>query len=190
MLNPFARGPDPHALAVGMAGVKMGDRLVQIGCAHAGRLGAIAVKVGLSGRAVAIVADEAAASRARKGAAAAGVLVEIDVAPPSRLPLDDDAFDVAVVDDTAGLFSNLRPEDRVAAVRELRRVLRPGGRAVVIGTAPRGGLGALLGRPAINPEFQAKGGAVEALKADGFVSVRTLAEREGLSFVEGVRPRG
>ena len=27
-------------------------------------------------------------------------------------------------------------------------------------------------------------------KADGFVSVRTLAEREGLSFVEGVRPRG
>ena len=81
----------------------MGERFVQIGCAHGGRLGAVAAKVGLSGRAVAIVPDEASAARARKGAAQAGVLVEVEVAPMTALPVDDGAFDVAVVDDTGGL---------------------------------------------------------------------------------------
>src|SRR5205085_8854538 len=72
----FGRRDNPHMLAVGMTGVNMGDRLLEIGCADGGRLAAIAAKVGLSGRAVAVVPDEAAATRARKGAARAGVLVE------------------------------------------------------------------------------------------------------------------
>ena len=49
----FLKRDDPHLLIVGMTGVKMGDRFVQIGCAHGGRLAAVAGKVGLSGRAVA-----------------------------------------------------------------------------------------------------------------------------------------
>src|SRR5712692_7482822 len=119
MLNPFQRGSDLYMLVVGMTGVKMGDRLAQIGCAHGGRLGAVAAKVGLSGRAVAIVPDQSSAARARKGAADAGVLVEIEIAPPTRLPADEGAFDLAVVDDTGGLFGTMRAEDRVAAIREL-----------------------------------------------------------------------
>ncbi len=189
MLNPFAPRGEAHPLVVGMTGVKMGDRFVQIGCAHAGRLGAVAAKTGLSGRAVAVVPDDASAARARKGAADAGVLVDVEVAPPTHLPLDADAFDVAVVDDAGGLFSTLAPERRVFAVREVLRVLRPGGRVIVISAAPRGGLGALLGRAPANPEFLAAGGPAAALTADGFRSVRLLAQREGLSFVEGVKPR-
>src|SRR5437667_4665593 len=111
-LNPFVRRDDPHTLVVGMTGVKMGDRLAQIGCAHPGRFGAIAAKVGLSGHAVAIVPDETAAARARKGAAQAGVFVEIEIAPPMRLPADNEAFDVAVVDDTTGLLARMQAEDR------------------------------------------------------------------------------
>ncbi len=49
-LNPFAKSGSPHLLAIGMIGAKMGERFVQIGCAHGGRLGAVAAKVGLSGR--------------------------------------------------------------------------------------------------------------------------------------------
>src|SRR5919198_3442584 len=94
---------DPYLLVVSMTGVKMGDRLLQVGCAHGGRLGAVAAKVGLSGRAVAIVPDEASAARARKGAAEAGALVDVELAPLTRLPLDSDAFDLSVVDDTQGL---------------------------------------------------------------------------------------
>src|SRR6185295_5623626 len=110
------------------------------------RLGAVAAKVGLSGRAVAVVPDQAAAARARTGAENAGVLVEVLVGPVHKLPVDNGAFDVAVVDDTAGLFGTLRAEDRVAFVRELHRALREGGRVVVVGTAPRGGLGAVFTR--------------------------------------------
>ena len=96
---------------------------------------------------------------------------------------------VQVVDDTAGLFGTMRPEGRVAAIRELVRVLRPGGRVLVIGAAPRGGLGAVLSRTQSGPPFVASGDANKALEADGFRSVRTLAEREGLVFVEGIKPR-
>src|SRR4026209_2177905 len=112
-LNPFARSGNPHLLDVGMVGTKMGERFVQIGCANGGRLAAVAAKVGLSGRAVAIVPDEASAARARQGAEQQGVLVEIEIARPTHLPADDASFDVAVVDDTGGLFATMRAEDRV-----------------------------------------------------------------------------
>jgi ubiquinone/menaquinone biosynthesis C-methylase UbiE len=185
MLNPFQRRDDPHSLVVGMTGVKMGDRVVQIGCAHGGRLAAVAGKVGLSGQATAIVPDEASAERARKSAAQAGVLVEIEVAPLRRLPIETEAFDLAVLDDTGGLFGAMRPEDRIAAIREARRVVRPGGRVMVIGAVPRGGFGALLTRAQSGPGFDEP----KALQAEGFKSVRCLAERDGLRFTEGIKPR-
>jgi ubiquinone/menaquinone biosynthesis C-methylase UbiE len=185
----FLKRDRPHTLVVGMTGVKMGDRLLQVGCAHGGRLGAVAVKVGLSGRAAVVVPDEASAERARKGAANAGVLVDVDVAPPTRLPLEAGAFDLAVVDDTAGLFGTMRAEDRVAAVRELARVLRPGGRVLIIGETPRGGLGAILSRAQSGPPFVSSGDAAKALDADGFRSARVIGEREGLAFAEAIKPR-
>lgn len=185
----FLKRDSPHALAVGMVGVKMGDRLLQVGCADGGRMAAIAAKVGLSGRAVVVAPDQPSAERARKGAEAEGVLVEIEVAPATQLPADENAFDIAVADDTGGLFGTMRPEDRVAAFRELLRVLRPGGRAMVVGTAPRGGLGALLSRAQSGPPFAASGAAIKSLEAEGFRSARILAEREGLVFVEAVKSR-
>lgn len=188
-MSLFARGGgDPYLLVVGMTGVKMGDRLLQIGCAHGGRLGAVASKVGLSGQAVAVVPDEASAARARKGAAGAGVLVEVEVAPPTKLPVADHAFDVAIVDDTGGLLGAATPTDRAAIVGELRRVLRPGGRVVLIGAAPRAGLPALLARGPARPPFVSSDEGRDVL-TQVFKSVRTLAEREGLVFVEGILSR-
>lgn len=185
----FLKRDNPYRLVIGMAGVKMGDRLVQVGCGHGGRLGALAAIVGLSGRAVAVVPDESSAARARKGAAEAGALVEVEIAPPGRLALEDGTFDLVVVDDTMGAMGLLRPEARVAAVREWLRVLRPGGRVVLIGAAPRGGLGALIARAQSGPPWVASGDAVRSLEADGFRSARTLAEREGLAFAEGIKAR-
>jgi len=185
----FLKRQDPYLLVVSMTGVKLGDQLLQVGCAHGGRLGAVAAKVGLSGRAVLVAPDDASAERGRKGAAAAGVLVDIEVAPPTRLPATSDEFDLAVVDDTAGLLGTMRAEDRVAAIRELARVVRPGGRVLIIGAGARGGLGALLTRTQSGPPFVASGDAIKALEADGFRSARILGEREGLAFVEAIKPR-
>jgi SAM-dependent methyltransferase len=188
-LNPFARSGNPQPLVVGMVGTKMGERFVQIGCAHAGRLGAVAAKVGLSGRAVAVVPDDASAARARKGAAQAGILVEVEVAPLSALPLDNAAFDVAVVDDTGDLIGSLTDGQRVDLVRELFRILRPGGRVVAIGAGAAAGLTAMLGRGRSRPSLSATGAFNTLLSADGFRPVRTLAEREGLVFIEAAKPR-
>jgi ubiquinone/menaquinone biosynthesis C-methylase UbiE len=183
----FFKRQNPHALVVAMTGVKMGDRLLYVGCASGARLGAIAAKVGLSGRAVAVVPDEDAAARATAGAADAGVLVEVLVAPPTALSVDPGTFDVVVVDDTAGLLGSRRAEERVASVRELHRVLRIGGRVVLIGTAPRSGLGALVSRATAGPPFVSSGDAVKSLQADGFSTARLLAERDGMAFAEGIK---
>jgi SAM-dependent methyltransferase len=183
------RRQDPYVLLVSMAGVKMGDRLVQVGCAHGGRLAALAGKVGLTGRAVAVVPDSEAAGRATKGAADAGVLVEVETAPPTRLPIDDGACDLAVLDDTGGFVSTMASGERVAAIREFLRVLRPGGRAIIVGAARRSGLAAWLKGDESEPSFAASGDANAALQTEGFKSVRTLAEREGQVFVEGIKPR-
>ncbi len=185
----FLKRADPHLLIVGMTGVKMGDRLLQVGCADGGRLGAVASKVGLSGRAVVVAPDEASAARATKGAAAAGALVEVETSPPTRLPSDADAFELANVDDTAGLFGLLRPEDRVAAIRELLRVLRPGGRTLLSAPSRAAASARFLSRAQSGPPFVASGDAIAALEADGFRAARTLAAREGLVFVEAIKPR-
>ena len=185
----FLKRQDPYGLVVGMTGVKLGDRLLQIGCAHGGRLGAIAGKVGLTGRAVVVAPDRASADRATKGAANAGVLVEVEIAPPTRLALDDESIDVAVIDDTAGLLDGMTGPDRAAALREMKRALRPGGRAMIVGGAPRAGFSRLFGGEHAVSAFTTSGQAKAALESEGFKLVRTLAERDGLVFVEGVKPR-
>jgi predicted methyltransferase len=182
---PFKRKHDPHALAVGMAGTKMGDHFVQIYCADGDRLAAIAAKVGLSGRAVAVVQDAAAAARVEKGARAQGVLIEIENAPATATGLDAAAFDLVIVDDTNGVFTTLSDEERAAVGRETLRLLRPGGRAMVVGTTGQGGLSALISRAPRLTSVDAR----PALEAAGFRAVRLLGEREGLIFVEGVKSR-
>jgi SAM-dependent methyltransferase len=184
MFRLFGTRDDSSKLVVGIVGAKMGDRIAQVGCAHGGRLAALGAAAGLSGRAVAIVPDGASAARARKGAAEMGVLVEVEVAPPSRLPLEPSTFDVAIVDDTDRLLEALDAEARGAAVRELFRILRPGGRAVVVTSAPRGGLGGLLTRSQSTTFDPAP-----SLQANGFKSIRKLAERNGLAFIEAIKPR-
>jgi SAM-dependent methyltransferase len=188
-LNPFVRrGPEPHMLSVSMTGVKLGDRVVFVGVPDAGRVAAIAAKVGLSGRAVAVVPDDRAAARVNKAAAGAGVLVDTEVADERRLPFGDGEFDIAVVDDTGTLLEDLNEGDRTAVTREVARVLRPGGRVLLIGGAEPTGLVKLISKTRMSP-LVVSGSANTLLEQTGFGIVRTLAEREGLVFVEGLKPR-
>ncbi len=182
---PAARKSDPYQLVVGMSGLKLGDRFVQIGCAHGGRLGAMAAKVGLSGRAAVVVPDEASATRARKGGEEAGAFIEIETTPITRLPFEGDAFELAVVDDTGGLLGAMSADERVGVLREVLRVLKPGGRAQVVGALPASGLSALFGRGPKTPPLD-----VEPLLSDaGFTLTRVLGEGEGLRFTEGSKRR-
>jgi len=181
----FRRTANPHMLTVGMSGVKLGDRMLQIGCSDGGALAAVAAKVGLSGRAVAVVADAAAAARVHKGARRQGVLVEVEVAPDQQLPADAIDFDLVMIDDRAGQFAMQALEAQVSTVREVVRILKPGGRVLVISAMPSSGLAAMLGVGVSGPLFD----ATPVLEAGGCRFVRLLGEREGLRFVEGMKPR-
>jgi ubiquinone/menaquinone biosynthesis C-methylase UbiE len=171
-----------------MTGVTLGDRLLQVGCTDASLLEAIGSKVGLSGRVCAIVPDDAHAARARRAAEKSGFLLDIETGTLGQFPFEDGAFNLIVIDNQEGLLSSMRPEQRVAVLQQAHRTLAPRGRVVVIERAERGGLGALFGSPVpVDPYYTSSGGAMAALDAEGFKAVRLLAERDGVSFFEGVR---
>ncbi len=71
-----------------------------------------------------------AASRAVAEASARGVTLPVFAADMRSLPFAADSFDVVLAADNA-LPHLLTPEDILAALREMRRVLRPGGRLII-----------------------------------------------------------
>lgn len=173
---------------VAMVGARMGDRLLQVGVDDPAIAGMLAAKVGLSGTAAFVVTSEADAERARRAAADAAALADVTVTSPRRFPFEEGSFDLAVIHDTRGFLASLAPEDRVGCLQETRRVLRRGGRVIVMDAAPRGGLARLFRRHPVNEHYQAGGGAEGALRAERFAPVRVLGEREGYKFTEGLRP--
>lgn len=183
----FFRKSRLEALPVTMAGVRMGERLLQIGVDDPGLVGALAAKVGLSGAAAHAVGTEKEAARVRTAAAAAGVLVDVQVTTLAKLPFEADAFDLAVVHGVRGLLGSMTPEERVGCLQHVRRVLRSGGRVVVIEALPREGLAGLLRGRAVDEHYARAGGAAGALAAEGFRPVRVLGEREGYRFTEGLK---
>jgi ubiquinone/menaquinone biosynthesis C-methylase UbiE len=167
-----------------MTGVKLGNRVLVIGCSDEPLIAALAAKSGLTGRAVALDESQARTAMAERVAQREGALIETIVAPTSMLPLDDNAFDIVVLRD---VLPAIEPEARIRTAQEAWRVLRPGGRCLVIESAARGGLGTVFTRAGGDAQYAAAGGAAGVLKAGGFLAVRTLAERGGVSFVEAVK---
>jgi ubiquinone/menaquinone biosynthesis C-methylase UbiE len=175
-------------VTITMSGVRMGERLLQIGVDDAAVASAIAAKVGLSGSAAAVVADAEADARVRQGAADAGALIDVHTAPLGSLPFADAAFDVVVVHTVGGLLQSMTADARAAALRECRRVLRQGGRIVTIEAGTRSGVGSLLrSKPAVKSEHNGTGGTVAALEGAGFRPVRVVGDLEGFLFTEGLK---
>lgn len=181
----FRKGAGPYDFTAAMTGVRLGERLLYIGAGDPAMFAALAAKVGLTGRARAVVESEAASDRIKGAAARAGVLVEVAVAALPDLPADQAAFDVAVLDATGGMVLGLDGPQRESMGREVLRSLRPRGRAIVVERERRGLLGAFKGRPDGVERFLAGGGATVLLEAAGFHPVRVLAEHAGERFTEG-----
>ena len=161
------RGQTGHAdLVAQMVGTRLGDRVLVIGGGDGRLVAAVGAPTGLTGRVTAVEPDATVANRVEVAATAAGVLVEVEAAGFDRLPFEDAAFDVAVVPMPA------TAESLGAALADAWRVIRIGGRAMVVATA---GV----------PE---SAGIIAALGHAGFRAARLLSEREGLAFYESSRP--
>lgn len=174
----------PRDLEVSMAGLKLGATVLHLNGHDATLITALAKVVGISGETCVTVESPQDAARIAKAAESAGILVDIKTTRPASLPYDADTFDVVVA---ANVLGYLRMNERVVCLQQVLKVLKPGGRCVVIEAAPRGGLGALLSQRTFDPTYLANGGAEGALEAEGFRAVRRLAEREGKSFYEGTK---
>ena len=182
----FRKSRGPIELAMDMAGVRLGERVLQAGLGNPRLFAKMAGKAGLSGRAC-VVVDSPQASRPLEAAAAAeGVLIEILVAQGTPWPLDAAAFDVGILDGNALIRGDAT--ERECRLAEVRRVARPGGRVLIIRTVPMG----LAARLGFGPSHAGPSAEAEtllhALEGAGFRPARILAEREGMTFVEGFRP--
>ena len=167
-------------LVLVMAAVRMGDRLLVVGADAPKVLAQLALKPGITGRTCVVDDDAARVQRALSLAESEGGLVEAQTSPVTTLPYEAAAFDIAVVNH---LLPRLGADTRAQCLSEAARVVRGGGRCVVIQAGRRSGIASLLGGGSSMPSTE-----VEALlNAAGFRAVHTLAEREGLLFVEGAR---
>lgn len=176
------RGTALDPLSVSMSGVKLGDRVLVVGCGDPRLIAALGAKSGMSGRTCAVDESPDLAAEAGRVALKEGVLIETSAAMPHALGFDRESFDLVVLRDAR----TRDRQSRAPVVQEAWRVLRPGGRCMAIDPLPRSGVATRLGVP---PPPSADSGAetIAVLKAQGFVAVRTLAEREGLRFVEAMK---
>ena len=180
MMLKLRKTEPSQPLVVSMTAVRTGDRLLIVGCGELKVIEQIAGKPGLSGRACAVDATDERTARALAAAEREGALLEVETAPVTSLPFSAESFDVAVVNH---LLPELREDQRAAALSEIARVLRGGGRCIVIQGGRRGGLAGLFGGAPLMRSDE-----VESLmQSAGLRAVRTLAERQGLIFVEGGR---
>jgi ubiquinone/menaquinone biosynthesis C-methylase UbiE len=150
-----------YDLIVSMIGVKLGDRLLQIGGADGRLLAALGAKTGLTGQVSAVEPDAPAAAQVKDQATKDGVLSEVQAAPASHLPYDSGSFDVVVIP---------YPGADLPGAGEAFRVLRLGGRCAVItrSTGPSSNIPALL-------------------QQQGFKVARLIAERDGYTFYEAIK---
>ncbi|MCY0949263.1 class I SAM-dependent methyltransferase [Streptomyces sp. H27-S2] len=132
------------ATAVAEFGLRPGDRVLDAGCGTGRALPALRAAVGPAGTVLgADLTPQMLAAAQRAGRAAEGALLLADVA---RLPLRDGSLDGVFA---AGLIAHL--PDPGANLRELARVVRPGGRLALFHPIGRAALAARHGR-ALTPQ--------------------------------------
>ena len=103
-----------------------GERVLDVACGTGIVARTIALRVGSGGSVVGLDLSPDMIDVARAAAEAEGVAVEWRASPAERLPFPGDSFDLVLCQFGLMFFT-----DRHAALAEMRRVLRPGGRVVV-----------------------------------------------------------
>jgi ubiquinone/menaquinone biosynthesis C-methylase UbiE len=143
----------------------------------------LGAKPGLSGQSAIVVPDDDVAVSARRAAEQAGALVNISVHALDALPFERHSFDLVVAHNRNGQLTALDDTQRSRAILECHRVLRPGGRIVVLDKGTPSGVKAIFhSREPGSPEP-----TIKMLQEAGFRPVRALGDRDGYSFVEGLK---
>ncbi|MFY1652116.1 class I SAM-dependent methyltransferase [Solwaraspora sp. WMMB762] len=151
LYDPFSRlvgAGRVHQQLLDRAEIRPGQRVLEIGCGTGNLLRAL-LRRQPDVDAVGIDPDQGALRLARRKAARAKLPIRYEVAFAGDLPLPDASVDRVL---SAFMLHHLADEERGRTLREVRRVLRPGGQFHVVdidGTAPGHGSGRLHSDPRV-----------------------------------------
>ncbi|MFM9372684.1 class I SAM-dependent methyltransferase [Streptomyces sp. Da 82-17] len=167
-----SRFPDDgpaYATAVAELGLRPGAAVLDAGCGTGRALPALRAAVGAGG--VVVGADltaEMLTAAAEAGRGRAGLLVRADV---SRLPIRTGSLDAVFA---AGLIAHLpQPAENL---RELARVVRPGGQLALFHAVGRAALAARHGRPLTPDDLRAEANLRPLLASSGWRMVSYVDE--------------
>jgi SAM-dependent methyltransferase len=112
-----------HRQLVDQADIRPGQRILEIGCGT-GNLAILIKRLHPDADVVGLDPDPKALARARRKAGREGLAVFLDRGFAEELPYADASFDRVF---SAFMFHHLGPDEKEQALRETRRVLKPGG---------------------------------------------------------------
>jgi len=119
----FAGVGNPHAIGP----LPAGATIVDIGSGAGTDLLLAALHVGPTGRAIGVDMTEAMRERARRGAAACGLThVDVREGEATALPVETESVDAVMSNGVLNLVA-----EKQTAIAEIRRILKPGGRAQI-----------------------------------------------------------
>jgi ubiquinone/menaquinone biosynthesis C-methylase UbiE len=162
-----------------LGGVDPGDRVLDVGCGPGYLARRAARAVGPSGRVDGIDPSAEAIAYATRRAPANAAFT---VATAERLPHADDTFDVVM---SSLALHHIEPEQRPAALSEMRRVLRPDGRLLIVdfgGSDAHAGKG-LLGRIGHSTERPTVADLTTLITDAGFVVTGQGDRPHGMCYV-------
>jgi ubiquinone/menaquinone biosynthesis C-methylase UbiE len=125
----FGRERALRSRILGRANLKLGERVVDIGCGT-GTTAIIAKElVGAEGTVCGIDASPEMIARARRKASRAGMQIDFVQTAAESLPFPDGQFDIVL---SSMMLHHLPAEVRRRCALEVRRVLKPGGRVFAV----------------------------------------------------------
>jgi ubiquinone/menaquinone biosynthesis C-methylase UbiE len=171
-----------HQTELAMVAARAGERVIVLGAQDPALAAALARVTGADGDLI-VVDNADATARLEAAADLASPLVQFRRAPLTAVPVEPDSANVAVLVRALGA---LNEAERTQAAAEAFRIVRPGGRLIVIEAEPHAGpLGMLRrGRAVLRPDA-----VIQVLNAAGWKATRLLADVDGVAYIEATKPR-